>query len=187
MKKFARISLIGVALTLAGTGVSFADACGDAHNQVEATGQGARAALAATEQALPRTLATAEFRGLWLDRVQAELRAYFNDQAGPALLAIGVTDIDGAFQIWFSQTLEDLDDEGPGDAVDAAYRVAVSDALPEQRAQLENQIAAAHADVERQCAEARAAEERALGAAVGGFLGGGVFGGILGGAFGGLF
>lgn len=126
---------LGATQASAGNGaLDFLDPCVEARDSFRDQRMQILASYDAEIAAVETAAATPEYRDAWFKAKKEQARPIFNNEVAPLLTSFGVTDLNGAFEKWFSNELAQFSASELSALINEHFRQEMKQAYLEERA-----------------------------------------------------
>ena len=129
----------------------FADPCVAVIDSYHDGRDAAMAELAQDATAVSTAQPTPEYRAAWLDATKTRLRSDFDANEAPGLRAMGVPDMNKAYDVWFQQKVDEAGPAAIDKLVSANLRGELNDLYQAHRAAQLGQLSQDKKEVDRAC------------------------------------
>lgn len=145
------LAVLGVSPALAAGAFDFLDPCIKARSEFADQRQQMRARAAEFEGSMATIVAGAEFRAAWMNAKREKARPIFDAEFAPTLRKLGVTDMDKAFEAWFTDLMNSLPTEELDGLINKSYRELAKEELAATRAKTEAEFDVAKSELDGSC------------------------------------
>ena len=145
------LTALGASPAFARGAFDFLDPCIAARSEFADQRQQVRARYSNFESSSPTMTATPEFRAAWLRAKRQQARPLFNEREAPRLARLGVTDMDRAFDAWFTDMIASVEPQDLQNLINTSYRLMARQELARERAGTEAEFDKAKADLDGAC------------------------------------